>query len=423
MINLHGVPQWYNVSPPDPNLPAVPKPYQLHKQPIDRVFNKMKSSLAVAQNAGTNTLRRMMKGSADSAKRSISLQNMSSMSSSPSNLSSILDTLRDTSATSGKPKSNTAPEEMTKAMFSFLEAYEDDDQVVSSGEDSPELSLQSGSSQLLKGDTSLLTTSDVHLSLTNAKDEETDLNRSSLLALIASLNHQENSADCSVHPSSGVSSEEESGSSLDSSNAGQRESNSWASPVLRQPSVSSWSHDETTTSYTTGSSLELHNPLLPCPASRFLRHRSQTVPVSSPQHQTDLDNSFRASFISSSPITNPLSCSSPCRIKQSISLGDMTDIDQQDDEDNVESSLDFPHHRRQQLNTEDHCTSLEQSGVTTPTQAQVITRKTEQKQLLSKSLESSCLETHSQTSIPTRWNSVDNLLNLNQPDSSSTRKK
>ena len=357
-----------------------------------------------------------MKGG-DSAKRSISLQNMSTMSSSPSNLSSILDTLRDNSTTSEKSRSNTAPEEMTKAMFSFLAAYEDDDPAVSSEESSSELSIKSSSSETPKRDSSFLTTSDVHLSLKNAKEEEgTDLDRASLLALIASLNHQPNSANCSVHPSSEMSLEsfEESSSSLDSSSTEQRVSNSWASPVL---SHQRWSHDETD-----AGSLELHNPLLPSPSNRFMnRHRSQTVPVSSPQHQTDLENSFRASLISS-PVSNPLSCSSPHRIKQSMSLGDMTDIEQQDDEDNVESSLDFPHHQRQQLNTEDHCTSLEQSGHTTPTQTPVITRKTEQKQLLSKSLESSCLETHSQTkSIPTRWNSVDNL--LNQSDSPSTRKK
>ena len=42
VVNLHGVPKWYTISQPDPNLPDLPPPFVEQKQGVDTLLNKMK---------------------------------------------------------------------------------------------------------------------------------------------------------------------------------------------------------------------------------------------------------------------------------------------------------------------------------------------------------------------------------------------
>ena len=170
-------PRWYNVSPLSDlqrTLPAVPKPYQgFTNNPLYRVFNKMKSAefswwlrTQVPTLWGGWWRDQLM-----SAKRSISLQNMSSMSSSLlRSVSSIFCiTLSDTSATSGKPKSNTVVEANDQGHVSpFSSLWAATLKMTSSGlvfirmKTSPDLSSSKWHAHSCKkGDTSLLTTSDV----------------------------------------------------------------------------------------------------------------------------------------------------------------------------------------------------------------------------------------------------------------------
>ena len=455
MISLHGVPHWYNVSPPDPNLPPVPKPYLPQKPSIDRVVNLMKSSWTSAQNAGTITLRKIVKG--ENTKRSISLQNMSNMSASCStaNLSSILDTLRDSTPSPDRTKCSTAPEQITASLFSFL--YKEDNE--EEEEEEEELSGNT-SPETLRRDTSCeVTTANTQNSPLTIKTEEeekedkekkeqertSELNKSNLFALIASLNHHHKPGDCSVHPVSATAaassadvtadSDIESLSSSDKSSKG--ESSIWASPVHIRQSASSWSNDgrATTDGHFRTDSLEQHDLRIPLPfnspSMSLSRHRSRTAPglSLSYQQQQDLDQGLLVNSLTSDSPSFSTPTHSLSRSNLSKSLTDVTDIDQreEEEEDEMESSLDFPHHRRLQLNLDDDCSTLEHSGVTTTlTQARVVTKQPEEEHMLLMSWGSSelnYLRNHSQNNPPTRWKSVDNLLNNHQPEKTSTRKR
>ena len=96
VVNLHGVPQWYTICPPDPNLPALPSPFVEQKQGVDTLLNKMKSQ---TQSLYFFTLRRTKKIGLGAAKGSSlgELPSVCSPKESPrlSDLPKILETLKD----------------------------------------------------------------------------------------------------------------------------------------------------------------------------------------------------------------------------------------------------------------------------------------------------------------------------------------
>lgn len=96
VVNLHGVPQWYTICQPDPNLPALPSPFIEQKQGVDTLLNKMKSS---TQNLYLFTLKRTKKAGLGATKVSsmIDLPSINTPKENPhlSDLPKILEMLKD----------------------------------------------------------------------------------------------------------------------------------------------------------------------------------------------------------------------------------------------------------------------------------------------------------------------------------------